>query len=113
MICSTQTKSRGGLVGFSSDASPGTLTGTSRGRSGGSFDASKPLVAQRITDAYRQVQTHVGDVREGSARVVGHRRQDGEDHPLEIRVGLSPMRVGQCRVVENVDAGLGESRGRS
>ena len=74
----------------------------------GRLDARKPLVAERITDSYGQVQTHVGDVGEGPARVIGHRRQDGEDHPLEIRVGVRPLRVGQRRVVEDVDSGLGE-----
>ena len=75
---------------------------------GGHLNAGKPFVAERITDPHGQVQAHVGDVGEGPAGVIGHRRQDGEDRPLEIRVGLSPLPIGQRRVVEDVDPVLGE-----
>ena len=75
---------------------------------GGRLDAGKPLLAEGIANPHGQVQAHVGDVGEGPAGVIGHRRQDGENHLLEVRIGLSPGLVGQRRVVEDVDAGLGE-----
>ena len=72
------------------------------------LDAGKALVAERIPDSHGQVQAHVGDVGKGAAGVIGHRRQDGEDDPLEVTVGLRPVLLAQRRVVEDVDAGLGE-----
>jgi hypothetical protein len=96
---------------------PVTLRGLARHGDGhearqgvGDLDAGKSLPAEGIADHHGLIQALVGDVGEGTSGVIGQRRQDREDHPLEIRVGRRPVRLGQGGVIEDVDAGLGELR---
>ncbi len=72
--------------------------------------ARKPACAGLVPEVNRQVEAHVGNMRERPSRVMGERCQDREYRGVKILPGMRLLAFIEGVVVKHIDAGRCQQR---